>query len=279
MENNYKRILNKHGFFFKKAYGQNFLSDESLLDEIVEKSGVCSGDTVLEIGLGAGALTKSLAKKAGRVIGYEIDVKLKPVLNDVLAECSNVEIVFKDVMKESIKNIDDKCGENFILVANLPYYITTPVIMRFLEESKNVKAMFVMVQQEVAERLASSEATSDYGAITVAINLRGSASILMKVDREKFYPIPNVDSAVVGIVLDRNKSNNLDLENIRKVVRIAFQNRRKTLANNLINALKISRSQVESILENIGVSILSRGEELSSEKYVELTKQLKEYLK
>ncbi len=275
MVNDYKRILEKNGFFFKKAFGQNFIFDENLLDEIVSRSGVTKNDTVLEIGLGAGALTKSLAKKAKRVVGYEIDLKLKPVLSEVLKDFDNVEIVYKDVLKDSVSAIDAKIGEDFILVANLPYYITTPLIMRFLEQSEKVKAMFVMVQEEVAERLASNEKSGDYGAITVAINLRGSANIVMRVDRSNFCPVPNVDSAVVGIIIDRNKTVGVDLESVRKIVRIAFQNRRKTLANNLVYGLKKDRNDINEILKETGLDELVRGEELSANQFVCLTEALK----
>lgn len=279
MEINYKKVLNKHGFAFKKAFGQNFLSDESLLEEIVEKAGVNSDDIVLEIGLGAGALTRCLAKKAKKVVGYEIDRKLQPVLTEVLSDFNNVEIVYKDVLKEPVSVIDKKLGKDFILVANLPYYITTPLILRFLEQSKNVKAMFVMVQEEVAERLASNEKDGDYGAITVGINLRGSAQIVLRVNREKFYPVPNVDSAVVGILLDRNKNLGVDLNLVRKVVKVAFQNRRKTLINNLVNGLNISREQALKILSDLGLNELIRGEELSADDFVKLTEKIKEIIK
>ena len=193
---NLKFILAKHNLTLKKAFGQNFLTDESLLDDIVLKAGVTDKDTVLEIGCGAGALTAALAKKAKKVIGYEIDTRLKPVLNDTVGEYNNVEIVFSDIMKQNLNDVEKKLGGQYVLVANLPYYITTPIIMRFIEDAKNIKAMVIMVQEEVAYRLASKESTSDYGAITVAINLRGSAQVVLKVPREKFTPAPNVDSAV-----------------------------------------------------------------------------------
>lgn len=274
MENGLKQLIRKHGFSFKKAFGQNFLTDENLLDEIVESAGVIDSDTVLEIGCGAGALTRALAKKAKRVIGYEIDKTLKPLLDDVLDGFNNVEIVFKDVMKEKIADIDANLGK-FILVANLPYYITTPIIMQFLEVSNNVSSMVIMVQEEVAYRLCAKEGTADYGAITVAINLRGDAEIVKNVPREMFTPPPNVDSAVVKITIDNDKFKDLDLKSIRNVVRAGFGNRRKMLVNNLMMAFKLNRSQAEAVLNSSNVSLTARGEELSSEDYIRLSEAIK----
>ncbi len=266
-----KSILLKHNFSLKKAFGQNFLTDTALLDQIVEKAGVKSDDIVLEIGCGAGALTSALAKKAKKVVGYEIDTKLKPVLAEVLADYNNVEIVFNDVMKVSLEEIEKKLGDKYILVANLPYYITTPIIMRFIENAQNIKGMVIMVQEEVAYRLASKNSTSDYGAITVGINLRGSAEVILKVGREKFTPIPNVDSAIVKIDIDKDKFKGKDLSSVRNVVRCAFSNRRKMLVNNLMNTYKFSRAKAEDVLTRAGLSLTVRGENLSAEDFVNLS--------
>ncbi len=275
MEKDLRFILRKHGFSFKKAFGQNFLTDEALLDEIVEKAGVTSNDTVLEIGLGAGALTRSLCKKAKRVVGYEIDVKLKPVLAETLEDYDNVEIVFSDIMKEKITEVEKKIGGKYIMVANLPYYITTPIVMEFLEKAKNLTSMVIMVQEEVAERFASNSGTSDYGAITVAINLRGSANIVMRVGREKFTPAPNVDSAVVKIDIEEGKTDGVDLIAVREAVRIAFSSRRKMLVNNLMNGYKLSRNDAEKVLLNANVSLTARGEVLSAEDFIKLADEIK----
>lgn len=275
MEKDLRQILRRHGFSFKKAFGQNFLSDESLLQEIVNKAGVDKDDTVLEIGLGAGALTRELCKKAKRVVGYEIDKNLKPVLAETLEEFNNVEIVFSDVMKEKIGEVEKKLGGEYIMVANLPYYITTPIVMEFLEKAKNLKAMVIMVQEEVAERFASKSGTSDYGAITVAINLRGRANIVMRVGREKFTPSPNVDSAVVKIDIDKGKTDGVDLNAVREVVRIAFSNRRKMLVNNLMNGFKISREDAEKVLLSSNISLTARGEVLSAEEFIKLSDEIK----
>ena len=266
-----KSILIKHNLTLKKAFGQNFLSDESLLDEIVQKAGVSENDVVLEIGCGAGALTKALAKKVKKVIGYEIDLRLEPVLKDVLHEYNNVEIIFQDIMKVKLEEIEKKLGERYILVANLPYYITTPIIMRFIEKAKKIKGMVIMVQEEVAYRLASKESTSDYGAITVGINLRGSAEVVLKVPRDKFTPPPNVDSAVVKIDIEKDKFIGVDFEKVRDVVRCAFSSRRKMLVNNLINGYKIPREKAEQILISANLPLTVRGENLSAQDYVKLS--------
>ena len=267
-----KSILLKHNFSLKKAFGQNFLTDTALLDQIVEKAGVTSDDVVLEIGCGAGALTSALAKKVKKVVGYEIDTKLKPVLAEVLSDYDNVEIVFNDVMKVSLEEIEKKLGGEYVLVANLPYYITTPIIMRFIENAKNIKGMVIMVQEEVAYRLASNNSTSDYGAITVGINLRGSAEVVLKVGREKFTPIPNVDSAIVKITIEKDKFKGVDFNNVRNVVRCAFSSRRKMLVNNLMNTYKLSREKAEDVLTKAGLSLTVRGENLSAEDFVNLSK-------
>ncbi len=275
MEKDLRFILRKHGFSFKKAFGQNFLTDESLLDEIVEKAGVNSESTVLEIGLGAGALTRALCKKAKRVVGYEIDSSLKPILAETLEDYDNVEIVFSDIMKEKITEVEKKLGSKYVMVANLPYYITTPIVMEFLEKAKNLSSMVIMVQEEVAERFASKSGTSDYGAITVAINLRGSAKIVMRVGREKFTPAPNVDSAVVKIDIEEGKTNGVDLVAVRDVVRIAFQNRRKMLVNNLMNGYKFSRGEAESVLNCANILLTARGETLSASDFIILSNEIK----
>ena len=271
---NLNNLLKRHNLSLKKAFGQNFLSDQSLLDEIVDCAGITENDTVLEIGCGAGTLTRAIAKKAKKVVGYEIDTRLKPVLNETLAEFNNVEIVFSDVMKNKIEDVEKKLGEQYTLVANLPYYITTPIIMRFVEQAKAVKALVVMVQEEVAIRLASSPNTTDYGAITVGINLRGNTEIVLRVPREKFTPAPNVDSAVIKIDIDKDKFVGVDLDKVRNVVKCAFSSRRKMLVNNLMNTLKLSREQANNALERANISLTARAENLSAQDYVVLTQAL-----
>ena len=157
------------------------------------------------------------------------------------------------------------------MVANLPYYITTHIIMQFLENAKNIKAMVIMVQEEVAYRLASNSGTSDYGAITVGINLRGSAEVVLKVGREKFTPVPNVDSAIVKITVQKDKFGDANLKNVRDVVRCAFSSRRKMLVNNLMNTYKFSRTKAEEVLTKAGLSLTVRGENLNAQDFVNLS--------
>lgn len=274
MEKSLKYLLREHNLELKKAFGQNFLTDEALLDEIVEKAGVTSNDTVLEIGCGAGALTKVLSKKAKRVVGYEIDTRLKPVLKETLSDCDNVEIVFSDIMKQNLIDVEKKLGGEYIMVANLPYYITTPIVMQFIENAKNIKSMSIMVQEEVAYRFSAKESTSDYGAITVGINLRGNAKVIMRVPRDKFTPPPNVDSAVVKIDMEKDKFGGVDFKRVRDLVRCAFSSRRKMLVNNIMNVYKMSRMDVEKALNESEISLTVRGENLSAEDYVKLATEL-----
>ena len=262
-------------FFYKKSLGQNFLTDEKLLDGIVEKAGVNENSVVLEIGCGAGALTAALAKRAKKVVGYEIDARLLPTLNRMANERKNVEIINKDVMKEELSDIEKRLDDEYLLVANLPYYITTPVIMRFLENSEKIKGMAVMVQEEVADRLTAKAGTSDYGAITVAIDLRGGARIIERVGREKFTPVPNVDSAVVKIDIEKNKFAGEDFVEIRDAVKCGFNSRRKTLVNNIMNYYKADRKTAESVIADCGFNPLCRGEQLTAENYARLSNALK----
>lgn len=276
MDYSLKTLLAKNNVLLKKAYGQNFLTDENLLCEIVEKAGITADDTVLEIGCGAGALTRELAKKAKKVIGYEIDGRLKPVLNETLSGFDNVRVIYNDIMREKLSDVEKNLGGEYKLVANLPYYITTPIVMRFLENSSLLTSMSIMVQEEVADRFSASPASADYGAITVAINLRGTAKTVLNVPREKFTPVPNVDSAVVKIDIEKGKFSGADLNAVRDIVRAGFSSRRKMLVNNLINGLKLTRAQAETALDLAGISLTVRGETLSAEDYVRLSDIIKQ---
>lgn len=269
-----KNLLYKHGVKLTKAYGQNFLTDDSLLEEIVKSAGIDKESTVLEIGPGAGALTYHLGKSAKRVVAYEIDQRLKPVLEETVGELNNVEVVFKDVMKEKLSVLEAKLNEEYVMVANLPYYITTPIVMNFLENAKKIKALVIMVQKEVADRFTAKAGSSDYGAITVGINLRGSAKMIKFVPREMFTPPPNVDSAVVKIDIDKSKYINEDLVKVREVVKKAFMNRRKMLVNNLMNFYKKSRNEVEEILQKCNIDLTARGETLTEQDFINLSKLL-----
>ena len=274
-----KEILVNNGFRFNKKYGQNFISDGNLLSSIVSLSSVTGNDVVVEIGAGAGTLTWEIAAKAKRVVSYEIDGSLRPVLAETLKGADNVEVVFRDFLKEKTPDFEEFICEDYIVIANLPYYITTPVIMKFVEEAKRCKRLVIMVQEEVALRLAAKENTPDYGGITASIAVTGDAKIVKKVPRNMFYPVPNVDSAVVRIDLCPPKYGVTDLAFYIKTVKAAFANRRKTLANNLMLSFALTREQAEKVLSLSEIDLLARGETLSPEKFAVLSENLNRMLK
>ena len=271
-------VLKKHGFTFKKSLGQNFITDENLLDAIAEAAEIGKEDTAVEIGCGAGTLTRALSKKAGRVVAYEVDRDLQPVLAETLAGCENVEVVFRDFSKENLSALQKEIGE-YTVVANLPYYVTTPIVTRLLEEGVGVKGVCVMVQKEVAERFCAKENTPEYGAITAAIALRGTAKIVKRVGRNMFFPAPNVDSAVVKIDFIENALPVKSKEMYRKTVRCAFLNRRKTLENNLMKSFSLPRETAAEILKKAGVEEKARGETLSPQRLAALSDILIDYTK
>lgn len=271
-------VLKKHGFTFKKSLGQNFITDENLLDAIAEAAEIGKEDTAVEIGCGAGTLTRALSKKAGRVVAYEVDRDLQPVLAETLAGCENVEVVFRDFSKENLSALQKEIGA-YTVVANLPYYVTTPIVTRLLEEGVGVKGVCVMVQQEVAERFCAKENTPEYGAITAAIALRGKAKIVKRVGRNMFFPAPNVDSAVVKIDFIENALPVKSKEMYRKTVRCAFLNRRKTLENNLMKSFSLPRETAAEILKKAGVEEKARGETLSPQRLAALSDILIDYTK
>ena len=274
-----KEILIKHGFHFNKRFGQNFISDVNLLSSIAELAGVTPQDTVVEIGVGAGTLTRETAMRAKRVIGYEIDENLKPVLSETLAGIDNAEVVFKDFMKVKTADFEREVGDEYIVIANLPYYITTPVIMKFVEEAQNCRRLVIMVQEEVALRLAAKEDTPEYGAITASVGITGDAKIVKRVPRTMFYPVPNVDSAVVRIDMCKPKYGVTNLNLYRKVVRAAFGSRRKTLANNLMQSFGFSRDVAENVILGAGIDVKARGETLSTADFARLADKIEDELK
>lgn len=257
-----KEILKKHGFSFKKQWGQNFLTDTNLLRAIVQDAGVTDETVALEIGAGAGALTGALAERAKKVVAYEIDEKLKPVLSETLADYSNIEVIFSDFQRVPLAAIEAQYGR-YSVVANLPYYVTTPIVMRFVEEAKGCESVTVMVQEEVAERFCAHEGTAEYGAVTAAIARRGTCKITRKVGKELFMPRPNVDSAVVRIDFTQGGFAVKSERAYRETVRCAFLNRRKTLENNLMNTFRIAREQARELLRAAEIEDGVRGETLS----------------
>ncbi len=257
--------LKKHSFQFKKQFGQNFISDNNLLRSIVEASGVDENTTVVEVGCGAGTLTRALAERAKKVYAFDIDKDLQPVLAETLAGCENVEVIFRDFNKVNLKEFEKEIGE-YVVVANLPYYITTPLVIKFLEESEKVQGVCIMVQEEVAERFCAKEDTPEYGSITAAVALKGEAKIVKRVSRNMFYPRPNVDSAVVRIDFQRGRIAVKSEKAYRQTVKCAFLNRRKTLENNLVNFFSVSRETAKGILASAGIDEKARGETLSPKR-------------
>ncbi len=276
MENDVFAILRECGFGFKKKLGQNFITDKNLLSSIVRGAGVEEGATAIEIGCGAGTLTRELSKavgKSGRVVAFEVDKSLKPVLERTLADCPNAEVIFSDFLSVDLKELERRAGE-YSVVANLPYYVTTPVIAKLAEEGEKWKSLTVMVQEEVALRLCARENTPEYGAITAQLALYARAEIIKKVPRELFYPRPNVDSAVVKLTAERGRLCVESAEYYKKVVRAAFAARRKTLENNLVNNFPLSREKAAEVLSDCGVCPKARGETLSPEDFARLSNAL-----
>lgn len=268
-ENKVKDVLLSQGFKFKKQFGQNFITDTNLLASIVEGAGADKDTTVVEIGCGAGTLTRAIAERAKNVTAFEIDRDLESVLAVTLAGVDNAEVIFRDFSKVDMTSFERDMPP-YIVIANLPYYITTPLVMKFIEQSEKCRSLTVMVQEEVAERFCAAAGTPEYGAVTANIALRGVCKIIRRVPRTLFHPTPNVDSAVVRIdIIEGNVKVN-DGAMYKKVVRAAFASRRKTLENNLMQAFKIKRDEARAALENCGIHALARGEELSPAQFATL---------
>ncbi|MDY2695748.1 MAG: 16S rRNA (adenine(1518)-N(6)/adenine(1519)-N(6))-dimethyltransferase RsmA [Eubacteriales bacterium] len=262
-------ILKQNNFNFNKKFGQNFIYDKNLLNAIIEQSGINSEDEVLEIGPGAGTLTKVIAQKAKKVVSYEIDTNLKPILAENLIDVTNAKIIFQDALKTNLNEIEGNFTNEYTLIANLPYYITTPLIFKFLK-SERVKSMCIMVQKEVGQRLIATNKDKEYGAISVILDFYGDVKILRQVPRYMFIPVPNVDSCVVQINIKRNKYNaNADL--YEKIIKSAFANRRKTLANNLSNDFNVTKQQVYDFLKQLSLPEQIRGDALTTMNFVQIT--------
>ena len=265
-------ILKREGFRFDKGLGQNFITDKNLLAAIAADSGATADDTVVEIGTGAGTLTRALSKTAKRVISFEVDGRLKPVLAETLKGCENVEVYFRDVLNMSDEELSEIIGGRFKVAANIPYYITTPLIMRFLKSELPVDSITVMVQKEVAERIAGDEKSADYGAVSARIALSADAEVVRTVSKRMFYPVPKIDSAVLKITM-RKKYTDETVDLAEQVIKAAFAMRRKTLVNNLRNLYP--KEKILSALSELGLSETARGETLSVDQFVRLAELLK----
>lgn len=275
-----KEILGKHGFNFSKGLGQNFLINPDVCPRIAEMGNAREGYGILEIGTGIGVLTKELALRADKVSAVEIDTRLMPVLDETLKEFNNIKIYNEDVMKADLQQIiaDDFAGLNVAVCANLPYYITSPVIMLLLESRLPIDSITVMVQKEAAQRLCAKVGSRESGAITVGVNYYGSVKQLFGVSRGSFMPSPNVDSAVIRIDIDKEHRLTEEEEKFFfRMVKAGFSQRRKTLANSLCSMLGIAKNDVYSVLSGLGISESVRIEALTMEQLMALAKELMKY--
>lgn len=258
------------GFNFKKQFGQNFISDKNLLKAIVREGNINSFDQVLEIGPGAGSLTEELLNTASKVVSYEIDRELIPILTQKFEGRQNFELINIDIMKESIQNIESHFSGEYILVANLPYYITSPIIFKFLKESTKLKSLYIMVQKEVGERICSQCGQKDYGVFSVIVDSYSNPEITRIVPRKMFYPEPNVDSCMVKLNIDKNKYDISDREKFEQFIKASFAMRRKKLSNNLEVTLNLKKSEIENIFVNMGFNPSVRAEELKTQDLINI---------
>lgn len=272
-------VLDKYKFNFQKRFGQNFLIDAHILDKIVTGAGVSKEDCVLEIGPGIGTMTQYLAERAGKVVTVEIDKALIPILEDTLSPYDNVTVINDDILKVDINSIVEKYNDNkpIKVVANLPYYITTPIIMGLFEAKVPIESITVMVQKEVAERMQVGPGTKDYGALSLAVQYYSSPEVIATVSPDCFIPRPNVGSAVIRLVKHKEpRVETKDPEYMFKIIRAAFNQRRKTLANALSNGgVGVTREQVTDALQKMGLSETIRGERLTLEEFAALADILK----
>lgn len=272
-----KEILKKYNFFFKKSLGQNFLVDSNILENMIEKSGITKESGVIEIGPGIGALTEELALSAKKVLAFEIDERLLPILADTLSSYHNVKVVHEDILEA---RLEERIAEEFAdikdlhIVANLPYYITTPILFTLLEKDLPITSITAMIQKEVAERMAAKPGTKDYGSLTIAIQYYTRPEVIMEVPKRVFMPEPNVISAVIK--LTKREKPLVQVEDERHfftIVRASFAHRRKTLRNNLTGHFKgrLSKGEIDEVLSRVDIDGNRRGESLSIEEFARLS--------
>ena len=272
-------VLQKYNFIFQKKYGQNFLIDSHVLEKIVDAAQITGGDCVLEIGPGIGTMTQYLAESAREVVAVEIDRALIPILEDTLSAYHNVTVINQDIMKVDIQQLvqERNQGMPIKVVANLPYYITTPIIMSLLEKHVPLQSITIMVQKEVADRMQVGPGTKDYGALSLAVQYYARPEVVANVPANCFMPRPGVDSAVIRLTRYSQPPVEVqDEKHMFAVIRASFNQRRKTLANGLANGMGIPREQVVEALEEMGLSATIRGEALTLEQFAQLSNRLKQ---
>ncbi|TYQ16817.1 UNVERIFIED_CONTAM: 16S rRNA (adenine1518-N6/adenine1519-N6)-dimethyltransferase [Acetivibrio alkalicellulosi] len=274
MGQNTREIVRKFNIRLTKSLGQNFLTDNNIVKKIVDCANIGADDLVIEVGPGVGSMTTELAQRAKKVVAIEIDKYLIPALNDNLKNFSNVQIVNKDIMKLNINEVTNGFeSDNIKVVANLPYYITTPIIMKFLEEENEISLMVFMVQKEVGQRIIAKPGTKEYGALSVSIQYYSNPQIVFDVSPHCFFPQPEVDSTVIKLVINKNPPVELlDKNMFFKIVKCSFAQRRKTLLNSLFNTGDFGKTkdEIKQLLEKAGVDENARGETLSINQFANL---------
>ncbi|WP_394239427.1 16S rRNA (adenine(1518)-N(6)/adenine(1519)-N(6))-dimethyltransferase RsmA [Niallia oryzisoli] len=276
-----KGILQKYGFSFKKSLGQNFLIDTNILRNIVDNAGLTAESAAIEVGPGIGALTEQLAKRCKKVVAFEIDQRLLPILEETLDPYDNIKIIHQDVLKANVQEVMEQefSGlDDVMVVANLPYYVTTPIIMKLLEERLPIRGIVVMLQKEVADRISAKPGTKDYGSLSIAIQYYTEAETVMIVPKTVFIPQPNVDSAVIRLTKRKEPLFPVISEDFFfTVTRGSFAQRRKTILNNLMSQLpegKLKKDKILSALQEAEIEPGRRGESLSIEEFARLSDAL-----
>lgn len=256
-----RAILDKYGFSFKKSLGQNFLIDTNILRNIVDHAQLTEESGAIEVGPGIGALTEQLAKRSKKVVAYEIDQRLLPILKETLEPYPHAKIIHQDILKANVKEMLDtefQDIQDIMLVANLPYYVTTPIIMKILEEKLPLRGIVVMLQKEVAERISAKPGTKEYGSLSIAIQYYTKPEVVMIVPKTVFVPQPNVDSAVIRLTIRETPSVSVKNEEFFfKVTRASFAQRRKTILNNLSSQLEGGKEKRQRLLRHLNKRILS----------------------
>ena len=267
-----KDILEINQFQLKKKFGQNFIIDENIINNIVEKADIDKDTLVIEIGPGAGSLTYGLAKKAKNVLCYEIDTTLKEILKENLKQYDNVNVIFQDFLKSNVKeDLKQYKYEKLYVVANLPYYITTPIILSIIEQQLDVNKIVVMVQKEVGDRFKATVGTKDYNSLTIFLNYYFNIKKIMDVSKNVFIPKPNVDSIVVEFKKRKEKLSVINENLFFQLVRDSFQQKRKTIRNNL---KKYNLEQIEFILNKHQMDLNTRAEQIDIETFIEIANYL-----